>query len=854
MRSLQESRKSCGTVHRLLLIAAAVGALVAAPAHAEVPNVVTFSGVLFSDQECCGFSYSGPFTVRLYATAVGGAPLWEETYPDLAVDQGYFTLELGSIVPLPDDAWESEVWLEVELSGKGVLEPRMPVASVPFALRAGNADRVQGYAASDFATADHSHEGFVAAGQQGSVTAEMLAEGALAAEALVPPVPCTGGDVLRRSPENGAWVCGPDLNTTYLAGTGLKLGGINELSLDDLYVELLAAGICYDTPEELQSELDGRYAPLEHWHDQDYVNEGQKGSIGTDMLLDGSVTLEKLGDFCQVGQVLRKGPAGWECGEAAQGTTLSDLECKAGQLARFDGQSWGCVDPAPTPPKCDAPLAALQFDGTEYKCVNQQGLRADSWGYQWDDLERYATTWANAAAACKARGGRLPTITELFRVSAAGLGEIGTPYDSGYLWAMTQWQAGTNAIVRLTDGSITGEAPTNPRPYRCVFPNNQAAYFTGNHCYGPPGQECFAASDPGQRYVVDRQERPPVTYVAALDECNFYHASVMSELDYAELVAHAPGLGLGSNNWVWTSDSANYLGVSVVRWPGTDLNFAPTGNYVGFAQRDGGPYRFRCIGVSFPAGTHPNAVAGEFVAGETYLKGESTDRPAAKFAVAISTCFEAGGHLPLEREWAALIRAGLPGGTAGKWYWTSDSSRYDLTQVVAWTGVDLKFTDYHSQYSTWSDRVGTNSIPFRCSYYAIDPAYVGPKDNKCVVEAPCYRVEKGGDTKVVVWADPVNRAPLNYQAAVLSCYNLGGHLPSFRDLAELVRDGLPEGTDSWIWTADAVGDWGAFNTMIVKWKAADKAFDGTYSTYATWSDKAAATSRPYRCVWTNELR
>jgi hypothetical protein len=497
-------------------------------------------------------------------------------------------------------------------------------------------------------------------------------------------------------------------------------------------------------------------------------------------------------------------------------------------------------------------MASLQFDGKQFKCVSLGGLEADAWGYMWDGDEHYATSWANANAACKARGGRLPTVTELFRVSAAGTGEIGTPYDANYLWSNNQWHPASYTIVRLTDGGVTGELATNGRPYRCVFPNNPSAYFAGNHCYGPPGAECYTSTDPNHRYNIDKYDRPLLTYMGAVDECNFYHATLAATWEYAELAPHAPGLPNGSNNWLWTSDSTRYDAVDLVRWSGTDLAYAANGANVSYAQRTPGSYRFRCLGVNFAAGTHPNTVAGEVVAEETYLKSESADRPKSQMSDAITTCFNAGGHLPLEREWMTLVRAGLPAGS-NTWLWSADASRAEYTQVVLWKDIDLSFTGYYSANSTWADRAPTNQYPYRCAYYPFDAAFSGPEDGKCVVGAPCYVTEKGGDEKALMWADPTDRAPLSYMAAVQTCYGLGGHLSSFRDLFELIRDGLPQGSGTWVWTTDGAGDNGLY-VMVVKWVGVDKAYIGTNPTYASYSDKNASTSRPYRCVWTNELR
>ena len=59
---------------------------------------------------------------------------------------------------------------------------------------------------------------------------------------------------------------------------------------------------------------------------------------------------------------------------------------------------------------------------------------------------------------------------------------------------------------------------------------------------------------------------------------------------------------------------------------------------------------------------------------------------------------------------------------------------------------------------------------------------------------------------------------------------------------------LPNGTGAYLNTWDAAQG----NVTVVNWSGVNRAFDDQYSAFMTWSDPAAA--RPYRCMWTNELR
>jgi len=129
---------------------------------AQVPAVVGFDGVLFSTEQCCGYSYEGPVTFRLCDSAGGactlGGSAWEETHDPATVDGGYLHADLGAVVPLPATAFAGQRWLEVELDeGIGALSPRIRLTSVPYAWQCLDAATVGGQAPGAFASVSHQH-------------------------------------------------------------------------------------------------------------------------------------------------------------------------------------------------------------------------------------------------------------------------------------------------------------------------------------------------------------------------------------------------------------------------------------------------------------------------------------------------------------------------------------------------------------------------------------------------------------------------------------------------------------------------------------------------------------------------
>lgn len=103
-----------------------------APSRAGIPQELAFQGKL-TDQS--GRPLDGTYTVtfRLYDAAVGGTKLWEES-KSLSAPGGLFSTLLGSGTPLTL-AFDQPYWVEIQV-GAEILDPRRPLSSSPYALRA----------------------------------------------------------------------------------------------------------------------------------------------------------------------------------------------------------------------------------------------------------------------------------------------------------------------------------------------------------------------------------------------------------------------------------------------------------------------------------------------------------------------------------------------------------------------------------------------------------------------------------------------------------------------------------------------------------------------------------------------
>lgn len=122
---------------------------------AVVPRLVNFSGRAIDGT---GKPVSGiaAVTFAIYNEQQGGAPLWMETQNVQPDAKGNYTVQLGATTSegLPLDVFTSGEarWLGVRVNG-GEERPRVLLLSVPYALKAADAQTLGGLPASAFALA-----------------------------------------------------------------------------------------------------------------------------------------------------------------------------------------------------------------------------------------------------------------------------------------------------------------------------------------------------------------------------------------------------------------------------------------------------------------------------------------------------------------------------------------------------------------------------------------------------------------------------------------------------------------------------------------------------------------------------
>ncbi len=110
--------------------------------HAATSSTLNFnarlqnaSGSLVADG-----SYSVQF--KLYDAVTGGTNEWTETQT-VVLKNGYLSANLGSVTPFSGTIdWSQEKWLTMNVNSDGEMTPRIKLTGVPFAFRAGLADKI----------------------------------------------------------------------------------------------------------------------------------------------------------------------------------------------------------------------------------------------------------------------------------------------------------------------------------------------------------------------------------------------------------------------------------------------------------------------------------------------------------------------------------------------------------------------------------------------------------------------------------------------------------------------------------------------------------------------------------------
>lgn len=141
-----EERRRTGLwrgIARTLVATLGVGVLAGGPAHA-LPDEFAQEGLLIDDD---GLPMEGrhQITVRLFAAAAGGAPLFQEIHPNVDLFEGYYFVAIGSRTNLDKTIFvRNQLFYSISVDDGPELLPRTPMRKVPVAMVADVAYSVKG--------------------------------------------------------------------------------------------------------------------------------------------------------------------------------------------------------------------------------------------------------------------------------------------------------------------------------------------------------------------------------------------------------------------------------------------------------------------------------------------------------------------------------------------------------------------------------------------------------------------------------------------------------------------------------------------------------------------------------------
>lgn len=125
-------------MNRLAIVLAAVSlfAVLHAPASAQVPQTVSYQGVLTDVGGAIAPDGTYDVTFSLYSAASGGSLLWAEPHTGangVQVVRGGFSVTLGSLSPLTL-GFSAPLWLGIQVGADPELTPRVALTASPYAL------------------------------------------------------------------------------------------------------------------------------------------------------------------------------------------------------------------------------------------------------------------------------------------------------------------------------------------------------------------------------------------------------------------------------------------------------------------------------------------------------------------------------------------------------------------------------------------------------------------------------------------------------------------------------------------------------------------------------------------------
>ncbi len=122
------------TLLKMVLVCLAFAQLGASAHAGTVPLRLTEQGRLFNKQSSTPQTGNVTMIFGIYDAATGGTPLFQEIF-DVTLDEGYFSVQLGSTKPMAASLWDgSSKFIGVKVGNDAEMTPREEINSVPYAV------------------------------------------------------------------------------------------------------------------------------------------------------------------------------------------------------------------------------------------------------------------------------------------------------------------------------------------------------------------------------------------------------------------------------------------------------------------------------------------------------------------------------------------------------------------------------------------------------------------------------------------------------------------------------------------------------------------------------------------------
>lgn len=130
--------------HAVTLVLAALILDLAVPRIAHpAPELINYQGELM---DSAGSPLNGTVSLvfKIYNQQTGGTTLWQETHNTIQVQEGIFSVLLGSVSPFPATLFEGDSrWLGIKVGSDPEMTPRSRITSVAYAVRAEKANEAE---------------------------------------------------------------------------------------------------------------------------------------------------------------------------------------------------------------------------------------------------------------------------------------------------------------------------------------------------------------------------------------------------------------------------------------------------------------------------------------------------------------------------------------------------------------------------------------------------------------------------------------------------------------------------------------------------------------------------------------